>query len=197
MSLTTLINNAIPFQKNGPSITIDSAHMGKLLSLYIPFTFKDKKILLTEQKPTDYLDNLISNIKKTLQDSQRFLIKSYSGHKILVEYDSKHCLIDIIDNELVMVYAGWTNKIIINSKNIDVNDGFVLLIIAGFKYRIASASWDCFWVLNSKLRTYDCKYYVTDKTYSNTLNFKFYNDGIPYIMKSLDDAIKHLDTFKM
>lgn len=197
MSLTTLINNAIPFQKNGPSITIDPSHMGKLLSLSIPFTFKDKKILLTEQSPTNYLENLISKIKKTLQDSQRFLIKSYSGHKILVEYDRKHCLIDIIDNELVMVYAGWTNKIIINSKNIDVNDGFVLLVIAGFKYRIASSTWDYFWVLNSKLISYDCIYYVTDKTYSNTPNFKFYNDGIPYIMKSLDDAIKYLDTFKM
>lgn len=208
MSLTTLlINNNIPFHKNGPRVTLEPNHMGKLLNLSIPFAFKDKKIFLTESKmevanlrPHNYFDNLITTIKQILQESQKFSITSYSGHKFLLEYEGKYCMIDIIGNELVMIHKDWINKIILNKSNPSlpqISDGFVLLVIAGFKYRIASATWDYFWVLNSKLISYDCKYYITDKTYSNTQNFKFYNDGQPHIMKSLDDAIKHLDTFKM
>jgi hypothetical protein len=208
MSLTTLlINNSIPFHKDGRTITIEPIHMAKLIKLSIPFQFKDNKLLSSESKlkvdklrPDNYFDNLITTIKKILNDSQKFTITSYSGHKLLLQYEGEQCMIDIIGNEFVMIYKNWINKIIINKSNPslpNISDGFILLVIAGFKYRIASATWDYFWVLNSKLISYDCTYFITDKTYSNTQNFKFYNDGRPYIIQGLDDAIKHLDTFKM
>ena len=198
----SLINLNIPFVSNGTHLILDRKDCGNLINNKIPFSFRDGKIFLEKPKPKNEKVLLMETIKNLLTLTNRFDVSKFEEPNedtthvnLYIKYKGMPCTMQLYCNKLVLGYYRWTSTINFKSSCTVIKellplfeDGFVLLLIAGFKHQICPVNWTN-WAYGNLPNGFNFECQYVDK------KFKFVENDETYYVRKLDIAIINSETF--
>lgn len=171
---------------------------------------KDVKIIstgLNNKNPIKVIEtSLMRTIYNLLVKTNKFIMgvmfdEEYTRGKerknIILQYEGKMCTLKLYENKFVMEYESWDAVINFTSPWENINhmipnyiDGLVLMIIAGFDYKIIPNSWAGF--------DYSYNQYLFQISYNEDGQkyFVLKKNKASHITNNLDMAIELLEKFK-